>query len=350
MGIFKKMIVLVLSFMIVITMGVGLTATSFADESSTGEAATSTETGAATDTAENNLTAASTVETSRVKFSTTQVKWNEVSNAEGYVVTARKKGSSKVTTQVVTDTDAAYTGLKPNSKYKYSVKAYKEANGDKKYSAVKSTSYVVSGYVKSTAKTSSSVSLRWSPITSASKYEVQVIRKGKTVKTKKVKSSKTCITGLSSKTKYRFKVVAYNSTNEATTAKSTTVTTRSNFIWPVRGSVLSGFGYRTGYGSSYHEGIDINASTGTAVKAAKAGKVIRAGWYYGYGKCVMVSHGNGVVTLYGHLSKIKVHNGQRVSQGQVIAKSGMTGSASCPHLHFEIQIYGHSKNPMYYLP
>lgn len=354
MNILKRMTVIVLSLAIVITMSVGFTSFAFAGDEATGTTGTTeTSTGTATDVAENNLSAAEKVDTNRVKFSTTQVTWEQVDNAEGYVVTAKKKGSSKVSTKVVsesTDTDVAYTDLKTSTNYKYSVKAYKDVNGTKKYSSVKSTGYVVSGYVKSTARTAGSVSIKWSPITGAEKYTVKATRNGKIVKTKTVTSSKAKISGLSSSTKYRFTVSAYNEAGEATTSKSTIASTRSDYMWPVNGSVLSGYGYRTGYGSSFHEGIDISASTSTKVKAAKAGTVIRAGWYYGYGKTVMVSHGNGVVTLYGHLSSISVHSGQKVSQGKTLGRAGSTGSATCVHLHFEVQVNGSSRNPLNYLP
>ncbi len=89
--------------------------------------------------------------------------------------------------------------------------------------------------------------------------------------------------------------------------------------------------------STFHDGVDIGASYGTSIYAAASGKVILASTYGGYGNCVMVNHGNGYTTLYGHMSSISVTNGQSVSQGQVLGLVGATGVASGPHLHFEVR-------------
>ncbi len=116
--------------------------------------------------------------------------------------------------------------------------------------------------------------------------------------------------------------------------------------WPSVGSVVSPFGMR---GGRMHEGVDISGSTGNPVAASASGTVIRAGWYGGYGKCVDISHGDGVVTRYGHLSKISVSTGQQVDRGQLIGRVGSTGRSTGPHLHFEVIINGQSRNPMNYL-
>ncbi|HBV97865.1 MAG TPA: hypothetical protein DEF36_12575 [Desulfotomaculum sp.] len=113
--------------------------------------------------------------------------------------------------------------------------------------------------------------------------------------------------------------------------------------WPTVGSVISPFGRR---GGRLHAGVDINARSGVAVSAAQAGTVIRAGWYSGYGKCVDISHGDGIVTRYGHLSSIAVSSGQKVGRGQFIGRVGATGNTTGPHLHLEVRVNGQARNPM----
>jgi murein DD-endopeptidase MepM/ murein hydrolase activator NlpD len=119
----------------------------------------------------------------------------------------------------------------------------------------------------------------------------------------------------------------------------------SGLIWPVSGVVTSGFGWRWG---RMHEGIDISAPTGTAVRAAASGSVVYAGWLGGYGQLVVVDHGNGLATAYAHLSSIWIGGGS-VSQGQGVGAVGCTGSCTGPHLHFEVRVNGSAVNPMGYL-
>ncbi len=123
--------------------------------------------------------------------------------------------------------------------------------------------------------------------------------------------------------------------------------------WPSYTSVLtSSYGMRTDpvSGKIYrlHAGCDVGASYGTAIWAAAGGTVISAGWNGGYGNCVMINHGNGYTTVYGHMSRIAVSYGQTVSMGQVIGYVGSTGNSTGPHLHFEIRASatGQSINPM----
>ena len=122
------------------------------------------------------------------------------------------------------------------------------------------------------------------------------------------------------------------------------------FIWPVRGTITSNFGGRNLWGSyDFHLGIDIAVPTGTSIKAADGGTVIKAGWSGSYGNLVAIRHDNGYVTYYAHNSSILVSVGDKVYQGQVIARAGMTGNASGPHCHFEVRINGTSVNPRNYL-
>jgi murein DD-endopeptidase MepM/ murein hydrolase activator NlpD len=120
----------------------------------------------------------------------------------------------------------------------------------------------------------------------------------------------------------------------------------SGLVWPVSGPITSPFGWRWG---RMHEGVDIGASTGTPIHAAASGTVIYAGWMSGYGNLVVVDHGNGLSTAYGHQSAIAVGNGSSVGQGQTIGYVGCTGHCFGPHLHFEVRVNGSPVDPLRYL-
>lgn len=124
-------------------------------------------------------------------------------------------------------------------------------------------------------------------------------------------------------------------------------------IWPTAVTeVTSPFGWRTHpvFGSQrFHSGIDIGADYGDTVSAADGGVVIFSDWMGGYGKAVIVEHGNGISTLYGHNSELLVSEGQRVRKGQPISRVGSTGYSTGPHLHFEVREGGSPVNPMGYL-
>lgn len=117
--------------------------------------------------------------------------------------------------------------------------------------------------------------------------------------------------------------------------------------WPLSSNkITSPYGTRS---RGFHSGIDLAAKTGTSVYAAAGGTVELASWYYGYGNCIVINHGNGVKTRYAHLSAYKVSVGTTVSRGQLIALSGNTGNSTGPHLHFEVIVNGVTKNPVNYL-
>ena len=123
-----------------------------------------------------------------------------------------------------------------------------------------------------------------------------------------------------------------------------------NYIWPVYGRVTSPFGYRSIFGSySYHSGLDIAVPYGTTVKAADGGTVVWSGYKGSYGNLVIIDHGNGERSYYGHNSKLYVSVGDKVYQGQAIAAAGSTGRSTGSHCHFEIQINGTAVNPRPYL-
>src|SRR5438874_7735983 len=121
----------------------------------------------------------------------------------------------------------------------------------------------------------------------------------------------------------------------------------AGLIWPCRGPLTSGFGMRWG---RMHQGQDIACGYGTPIHAAKAGTVVFAGVMGGYGNAVIIDHGCGFSTLYGHQSRIAVSQGQHVNQGDIIGYVGSTGHSTGPHLHFETRFGGVARNPRPYLP
>lgn len=133
----------------------------------------------------------------------------------------------------------------------------------------------------------------------------------------------------------------YNKTNKK-------IAIAVNLIKPVSGTVTSRFGSRWG---STHKGLDIGAAKGTSIKAAASGTVVSSSYGYngGYGNYMVISHGNGVETAYGHCSALYVKVGQKVSQGEVIGAVGNTGRSFGNHLHLEIRVNGVAQNPQNYL-
>ncbi|MGD1948195.1 MAG: peptidoglycan DD-metalloendopeptidase family protein [Leptolyngbyaceae cyanobacterium] len=123
----------------------------------------------------------------------------------------------------------------------------------------------------------------------------------------------------------------------------------NGYIWPTRGTLTSGYGWRWG---RMHRGIDVAGPVGTPIVAAAPGVVEKAGWNSGgYGNMVEVRHADGSMTRYAHNSRITVRSGQRVAQGQHIADMGSTGYSTGPHLHFEVHLPNRGTiNPMAMLP
>lgn len=124
-------------------------------------------------------------------------------------------------------------------------------------------------------------------------------------------------------------------------------------IWPVDGKLESGFGGRSnpfgGSGYEFHSGQDIEAPLGASVVAGAKGQVSFVGWQNGYGQLVVIDHGGGLTTRYGHLSHIDVAQGEYVARGQFIGRVGSTGRSTGPHLHYEVRINEDPVNPLQYL-
>ena len=134
-----------------------------------------------------------------------------------------------------------------------------------------------------------------------------------------------------------------------------TQTGLKGLIWPTNATrlITSPYGNRvspTLGATTFHAGVDIGAPYGSSVLAALPGKIIEAGWYGGYGLCVVIAHDEGISTLYGHLDSVHVSVGQQVKRGQVIGLCGSTGISTGPHIHYEVRVNGNPINPLPYLP
>lgn len=119
------------------------------------------------------------------------------------------------------------------------------------------------------------------------------------------------------------------------------------FLWPVSGSINSGFGPR---GASFHDGIDIAAPAGTPIRAIEHGEVLYSDQLRGYGKIIIIRHAGGLVSVYAHNEANLVREGQTVSRGEIIARVGSTGRVTGPHLHFEIRKNNLAEDPLRYFP
>lgn len=124
-------------------------------------------------------------------------------------------------------------------------------------------------------------------------------------------------------------------------------------LWPVQGELSSAFGYRKspmgGSNSSFHDGVDIASQVGTKIASAGDGTVVFSGRMAVYGQTIIIDHGNGLQSKYGHNSQLLVKKGSRVKKGEVIARMGSTGRSTGPHLHFSIYKNGQTVDPMQYL-
>ncbi|NLG32706.1 MAG: M23 family metallopeptidase [Syntrophomonadaceae bacterium] len=118
------------------------------------------------------------------------------------------------------------------------------------------------------------------------------------------------------------------------------------FIWPLIGTITSNYGWRK---SGFHHGLDIAGSIGDTIRAAAAGEVSFSGFKAVYGRTIVIDHPDGKQSLYAHLQRSYVREGDMVSRGQSIGTVGITGNTTGPHLHFEVKVNGKAQNPLSYL-
>src|SRR5262249_55013914 len=125
-----------------------------------------------------------------------------------------------------------------------------------------------------------------------------------------------------------------------------------NMSLPLHAPITSPFGVRRhpifGF-MRMHTGVDLAGPNHSAIKAADTGNVLYTGYYGGYGKVVILSHGKGMSTLYAHMSSVAVSTGQNVQKGDIVGYEGTTGFSTGPHLHFEVRVNGKPNNPLNYV-
>jgi murein DD-endopeptidase MepM/ murein hydrolase activator NlpD len=168
--------------------------------------------------------------------------------------------------------------------------------------------------------------------------------------TGKSRENRTAATSLRDRTD---ELQSYFKLLEEVTQKRAVAIRQTPTLWPLRGPIVSRFGSRldpyTG-DAEMHPGLDISGNSGSAVKAPADGEVVYADRKSDYGNLIILDHGNGLTTRYGHLNRFNVHVGQQIKKGDVIASVGMTGRATAPHLHYEVRQDDRPVNPQLYLP
>ena len=198
----------------------------------------------------------------------------------------------------------------------------------------------------STFKDAESVIKKLKDKNSVNKNDIGIVEKYDT-KTKEFTSVDKCVSKLYEAPKVVYTASA--SSGYVSGSSSAKVDIGITLIRPISGVITSRFGSRESIRSSPHRGLDIAAPTGTPIKAAASGTVASAGYSGSYGNMILISHGNGLQTLYGHCSVLNVSKGQAVTQGQIIGKVGTTGNVTGPHLHLEVRINGVLYNPQNYV-
>ena len=271
------------------------------------------------------------------------VAFVQVNNLPEYKLCLLKKN-------IVTNDDEIYNQVKNEGITYYRYYAILENQEEKMYvKDFESAEQVVNGLKEKNSSNIENISI-------LEKYEADVkelitseeaISKLYVEPQKNVKVAKN--TNTTTETSNKQKYSAIGSVNTATTTSLGKARLSISLIKPVSGTITSRFGVRSSIRSSAHTGLDIAIATGTPIKAAASGTVTFSGYKGSYGNMIVISHGNGIQTYYGHCSKLYVSAGATVTQGQTIAAVGSTGNSTGPHLHLEIRINGVAYNPQNYL-
>lgn len=269
-----------------------------------------------------------------------QVAFVQVENLPEYKLCLLKRG-------VVANDDEIYAKIKDQGTPYYRYYAILENQEEKLYVADFSLAEAIVNQLKE--KNSSNIET----ITIQEKYETEAkdftAQEDAVAKLYKEPEKVVEVAKTSSSSSSASRSSSKGTVNTSYSVSSSKVKLGISLIKPVSGVLSSRFGERSSVRSSAHTGLDIAASTGTPIVAAASGTVTFSGLKGSYGNLLVISHGNGIQTYYGHCSKLYVSAGQTVSQGQKIAAVGSTGNSTGPHLHLEIRVNGVAYNPQNYL-
>lgn len=264
------------------------------------------------------------------------VAFVQIDELPEYTMCLLKKG-------IVTNDDEIYETIKETGTVYYRYYAIAESNDEKLYLA---TFEEADNTIKELKDKDSS---NYSELTIIEKYESEIpeiTTEEDAISNLYKEKSKVTTNSTTSKSTTKYSSAGSGKVSTSRELNNSKVSIGISLIKPVSGVLTSRYGYRWG---RTHTGIDIGVPTGTPVKASASGTVTFAGWKGSLGNLVVISHGNGVQTYYGHNSKILVKAGQSVSQGEVIAKAGSTGRSTGSHVHFEIRVNGSAYNPLGYV-
>ena len=266
------------------------------------------------------------------------VAFVQVANLPEYKLCLLKKN-------IVTNDDEIFNNIKEQGVTYYRYYAIVDNQEEKTYvSSFEEAENVVNGLKEKNSSNIENMSI-------VEKYEMDlkdIVSSEEAISKLYVEPAKTPVT-VAKTTSGSSKYAATGSVNTAGTTSTAKANLGIALIRPVSGTITSRFGAGSRIRRSAHTGLDIANSTGTPIAAAASGTVTFSGYKGSYGNMIVISHGNGVQTYYGHCSKLYVSAGAQVSQGQTIGAVGSTGNSTGPHLHLEVRINGVAYNPQNYV-
>ena len=266
------------------------------------------------------------------------VAFVQVANLPEYKLCLLKKN-------IVTNDDEIFNNIKEQGVTYYRYYAIVDNQEEKAYvSSFEEAENVVNGLKEKNSSNIENMSI-------VEKYEVDlkdIVSSEEAISKLYMEPSKKPVT-VAKTTSGSSKYAATGSVNTAGTTSTAKANLGITLIRPVSGTITSRFGAGSRIRRSAHTGLDIANSTGTPIAAAASGTVTFSGYKGSYGNMIVISHGNGVQTYYGHCSKLYVSAGTQVSQGQTIGTVGSTGNSTGPHLHLEVRINGVAYNPQNYV-
>jgi murein DD-endopeptidase MepM/ murein hydrolase activator NlpD len=298
-----------------------------------------------------------------------KVVWAGVKGATGYsIYRAKSANGNPVKIGDASSSSTSYTASVGYSKYWYSVVALYGADARCNSNASSAVAFntLLPPTMTEISSNGKSITVEWKKASGATKYYIYRAKgKGEFAKVKTTEKTSWTDKNVEKDVIYTYRVKSWRKSSDGNELLSDTFSNNKRienslaFIWPIKGisngDITSEFGDSDNRNTS-HKGIDIGVKTGTTVVAAAAGTVEVAMYgksgsgYGGFGRVVVIDHGNGIKTLYAHNKEWTVEKGDKVKQGQKIAVSNNSGDSKGAHLHFEVRVNGERKNPRNYLP